>query len=170
VYDILKIMAGTVVFLLSVFFCSRNQPMAPIAAVPAVAAPALINEPTVKAPAAAAQIEQLLSQKNIEFVSGKAETTVEGQRVLDEIVAVLATAPDSRFEVAGHTDSRGLPEDNRLLSRARARVVVKYLVSKGLSPERFRAAGYGSAKPLADNASADGRQKNRRIEFVPAGG
>jgi OOP family OmpA-OmpF porin len=69
-------------------------------------------------------------------------------------------------EIAGHADSQGSPERNLELSRRRAQAVLDYFVSRGEDPERFVAVGYGDTRPIADNSTEEGRQKNRRIEFI----
>jgi OmpA-OmpF porin, OOP family len=97
------------------------------------------------------QIAAVLQLKNIEFESARAVLTPTGI-------------------AAGHTDSRGNPAANQALSLQRAQAVRDYLVSKGLSADRFTTMGYGAEKPIADNATAAGRRQNRRIEFVQVGG
>jgi OOP family OmpA-OmpF porin len=108
--------------------------------------------------------------KNVEFVSNRNVMTANGRAVLDEIATILAASPERRFEVAGFTDNLGAAAINQALSQSRADAVVSYLVSKGLVRERFTARGYGAERPVADNGTAEGRQKNRRIEFTESGG
>jgi len=67
--------------------------------------------------------------------------------------------------VAGHTDSSGNDMLNMELSQSRAESVVEYLVSAGIARERMKAKGYGESRPVADNATAEGRAKNRRVEL-----
>ncbi len=69
-------------------------------------------------------------------------------------------------EIDGHADPQGSPERNLELSLRRAEAVVAYFVSQGEDPERFIAVGYGDTRPIADNSTEAGRQKNRRIEFI----
>jgi len=69
-------------------------------------------------------------------------------------------------EIAGHADTDGNADRNLDLSQRRADAVVAYFVSRGESPDRFIAVGYGDTRPIADNSTAAGRQKNRRIEFI----
>jgi outer membrane protein OmpA-like peptidoglycan-associated protein len=68
-------------------------------------------------------------------------------------------------EVQGHTDEKGTAEYNRQLSQARAASVVDWLVAHGVDSNRLSAKGYGADRPIAENASEEGRQKNRRVEF-----
>jgi outer membrane protein OmpA-like peptidoglycan-associated protein len=121
-------------------------------------------------PSAASELKQLLELKPIEFVSGQSIFTENGKAVADEVAAVLARDTTSQFEVAGHTDSLGERTQNLALSQARAEALIQYLQEKGLDVARFTARGYGPDKPVADNATREGRQRNRRIEFVQAGG
>ncbi len=68
------------------------------------------------------------------------------------------------IEIAGHTDNVGTAESNQKLSEDRATAVKKYLEKKGIAPERVTAKGYGDTKPIGDNSTAAGKQKNRRTE------
>ncbi|MGB8327261.1 MAG: OmpA family protein [Steroidobacteraceae bacterium] len=117
-----------------------------------------------------ARIAAVLKLQNVEFVTGSATITSRGAATLDEIAAILGQNPGMRYEVAGYSDSKGNAAHNQALSQARATATVDYLVSKGLPRERFVPKGYGSAHPIADNRTLDGRRKNRRIEFVANGG
>jgi outer membrane protein OmpA-like peptidoglycan-associated protein len=185
VADVIKIIAGVLVFLLSLLFCTHHE--APQRAVTATATDSTthdaqlaevgstgtdlsIDDALTVSPAAVLALQSLLTLKNIEFVSGKAVFTRQGKSVADEVAGILSSATEVRFEVAGHTDSLGDATANKALSLARAEVVIAYLKQKGLATDRFSAKGYGSDRPVADNATRDGRQKNRRIEFVQAGG
>ncbi|WP_437954602.1 OmpA family protein [Sorangium sp. So ce119] len=87
--------------------------------------------------------------------------------VLDAVVSALKLHPEIfKVEVAGHTDNAGPADMNRALSQKRAEAVVAYLTSKGIDPKQLVARGYGPDRPIEDNKSALGRQKNRRVEFV----
>ncbi len=70
-----------------------------------------------------------------------------------------------KAEISGHTDSQGAEDKNQELSERRAQSVVDYLVEKGIDENRFEVIGYGEETPIANNSSAKGRQKNRRVEF-----
>jgi OOP family OmpA-OmpF porin len=72
-----------------------------------------------------------------------------------------------RIEIGGHTDSTGPRNFNMRLSRDRARSVRRYLLGRGLPPERMSARGYGPDKPIGENETDAGRAKNRRVEFLP---
>lgn len=104
------------------------------------------------------------------FDPAKTELKPPGRAALVEVAKVLATMPDRRFQVAGHTDNvkiRG-PRfaSNWELSTARAVEVVRLLVESGVRPESVSAAGYGEHAPVASNDTPEGRAKNRRIEIA----
>ena len=101
----------------------------------------------------------------VTFESGSARIAPESFAVLDAVAARLKANPGVKVEIAGHTDNSGLAETNRALSQRRAEMVMTYLVSKGVPAASLTARGYGPDKPVADNASADGRAQNRRVEL-----
>jgi outer membrane protein OmpA-like peptidoglycan-associated protein len=81
-------------------------------------------------------------------------------------VRLLNVNPEIKhLAIEGHTDNRGSDELNEKLSNDRAHSVMKYLIDKGIDAGRLSAAGFGPKRPIADNNTADGRQKNRRVEF-----
>ena len=87
--------------------------------------------------------------------------------MLDAVAAIMNAHKEIlALEVQGHTDGAGLADQNRKLSQKRAEAVVKYLATKGVDPARLSAKGYGPDKPIADNKTAVGRAKNRRVEFI----
>lgn len=83
-----------------------------------------------------------------------------------EIVKLLQANPALKLAVEGHTDNAGTPAHNQTLSEARAREVVRTITAQSIAPDRLQAAGFGQSRPLADNATEDGRAKNRRVELV----
>jgi outer membrane protein OmpA-like peptidoglycan-associated protein len=86
--------------------------------------------------------------------------------VLDAVVSAMKNHPEIfQVEVAGHTDNVGPADNNRTLSQKRAEAVVAYLREKGIEGPRLQPKGYGPDKPIADNKTNAGRQKNRRVEF-----
>jgi outer membrane protein OmpA-like peptidoglycan-associated protein len=101
----------------------------------------------------------------VNFKSGSAELTRTSFAALDFIVGFLQNYETLRYEIQGHTDSRGSDEYNLVLSAARAGTVRLYLLSKGIPEERVIAIGYGESMPIADNKTAAGRAKNRRVQF-----
>jgi uncharacterized repeat protein (TIGR01451 family) len=90
---------------------------------------------------------------------------IEAKPVLDEIVATLRKYPDEKVVVRGHTDSTGDPDWNRRLSLMRAEAVREYLVASGIEADRLVIEGRGAADPVAPNATAAGRARNRRVEI-----
>ena len=83
-----------------------------------------------------------------------------------EVVKLLQASPALRLGVEGHTDNAGPPAHNQALSEARAREVVRTITAQGIAADRLQAAGFGQSKPLADNATEQGRATNRRVELV----
>jgi len=110
-------------------------------------------------------IDELIEGKVVEFELNSDVLTSAGTALLDEIVDALEQFPAVPIEIAGHTDNQGDPLDNLELSLRRARSAYDYLVANGQDPERFIVQGYGEDVPLASNDTAEGRARNRRIEF-----
>jgi OmpA-OmpF porin, OOP family len=105
--------------------------------------------------------------KGVQFETNSADLKPSSIPVLDEIAAGLKEQPNLRLEIQGHTDNRGSRRLNARLSQRRAESVRNYLVSKGISGDRLVAKGYGPAKPVASNNTAQGRAENRRVELKP---
>ena len=103
---------------------------------------------------------------NLEFASAKGIIKDESLPSLDELAVLMAKKPSWRLKISGHTDNQGKPATNLKLSEKRAEAIKQYLVSKGIAPERFKVEWFGSTKPIADNKTAEGRQKNRRVEML----
>jgi outer membrane protein OmpA-like peptidoglycan-associated protein len=103
--------------------------------------------------------------QGIVFAASKATIRPESFAKLDEAVKVLTSYPALKLEVSGHTDTSGDAARNTTLSQERADAVKAYFVGKGVATERLTAVGKGSAEPIGDNATREGRGKNRRIEF-----
>ncbi len=99
----------------------------------------------------------------LSFETGSAELQVNSREQLLNVAAVLKAYPGVELKLGGYTDNTGGVGANLRLSQARADNVRKELVSSGIEPDRLDAEGYGSAHPIADNSSAEGRAKNRRI-------
>ena len=100
------------------------------------------------------------------FETGSAAISRESGETLDKIMAVSSTCAETLvFEVGGHTDNRGAQEANTVLSEARAQAVANYMRDAGFDVARLVVKGYGPDQPKADNATAEGRAANRRIEF-----
>jgi len=99
----------------------------------------------------------------VTFATGSASIDAQGRALLGAIAACLK---NGHYEVAGYTDNVGSAAGNARLSKARADAVRTYLIGKGVAGERLTATGYGADHPIADNTTAEGRAKNRRIEFT----
>jgi OOP family OmpA-OmpF porin len=110
-------------------------------------------------------LDATLDKRIIEFDSGKATLTPSGKAILDEMAGALQKVKDKKVEVIGHTDNTGLRESNLALSQARAEAVRSYLTDKGIRADMIAVSGQGPDRPVADNATPDGRARNRRIEF-----
>ena len=106
----------------------------------------------------------------MDFEFNSTQLTAPAQHTLDEVAAALLTQPELNVEVQGHTDSIGTDAYNLGLSQRRADAVRAYLISKGLSRSVLTAKGYGKSKPIASNATAEGRAQNRRVAFEVTNG
>jgi len=102
---------------------------------------------------------------NVLFASGKSVLLPGAQSSLDQVAAALKDQ-DSKLLIEGHTDARGNEQSNMQLSKARAEAVGSYLATRGVAAERIMTNGLGPSRPVADNASAEGRANNRRVEIV----
>jgi len=113
------------------------------------------------------ETERLSLKDAITFDTGRDTIRPESKRILDEIAAVLKAHPEiRRIRVEGHTDNVGGQAYNLDLSERRARAVVAALLSRAVAKDRLSPAGYGFSRPVANNATALGRAKNRRVEFT----
>ncbi|MEH3087743.1 MAG: OmpA family protein [Xylophilus ampelinus] len=110
-------------------------------------------------------LDAALAERTIAFEVGNATLTAAGVRVLDELLPVLRRFAGRRFEIVGHTDDSGAREANLALSAARAEAVRAYLGARGIPPGDIVTSGAGPDRPVATNATAEGRARNRRIEF-----
>lgn len=129
---------------------------------------AMDQEMTADADALQEEIEKSgrVAVYGIEFDTGKATVKPESEKVLQEIVTLLENNADWKMTVEGHTDNVGKPATNKKLSEQRAAAVVTWLSKKGIEKKRLTAKGLGDTKPVGDNESEEGRQKNRRVELV----
>ncbi len=111
------------------------------------------------------KVEEQFTLDGVNFRTGSAELLDESYDALDNVYDMLEQFPNTRFEIAGHTDSQGSDKINTKLSHDRASTVRNYLINRGISAGRLVAKGYGSKRPKASNKTAEGRATNRRIEF-----
>ncbi|MCF6247747.1 MAG: flagellar motor protein MotB [Desulfobacula sp.] len=104
------------------------------------------------------------------FPSGSASLNTTAVYIFDEIIQILDDYPEYNINIKGHTDdipiSTNIFPSNWELSAVRATTVLKYLISKKVSPKRLTATGYGEVLPLVPNTSDENRAQNRRVEFV----
>ncbi len=101
----------------------------------------------------------------IQFETGKATIKPTSFGILNEVVSVMKENPSYNLEIHGHTDSQGKADMNLKLSEDRAASVRTYLEGKGVEADRMKSFGHGDTQPVADNSTAAGRAKNRRVEF-----
>ena len=110
-------------------------------------------------------LDTTLANRTVEFESGKATLTPSGRAILDEMAGAMLKLKERKVDLIGHTDNVGLRATNQGLSQARAEAVKSYLASRGIKSDLMTASGQGPDRPIAGNDSADGRARNRRIEF-----
>ena len=103
---------------------------------------------------------------NVTFATNSADVKSDFFGVLNSVALVLKEYDKTVIEIAGHTDSSGSESYNQSLSERRANSVGQYLGSQGLDRRRILTVGYGESHPIADNATAAGRQQNRRVELT----
>ncbi len=123
--------------------------------------PVSADEPVVEI-----ESERLSLKDSIQFDTAKDTIKRSSFSVLDQVAKLLAEHPElKKIRIEGHTDNVGAAAYNKELSERRASSVVRYLVEKGVKRDRLEAAGFGFERPVASNATALGRAKNRRVEF-----
>ncbi len=115
------------------------------------------------------QVNIQISER-ILFELGRAELTEEGRAVLVKLVPLLSVASDHALSIEGHTDSTPIANarfpSNWELSSQRATGVLRFLLTQGVAAGRMRAVGYADTRPLADNSTAEGRARNRRVVLI----
>jgi outer membrane protein OmpA-like peptidoglycan-associated protein len=142
-------------------------PALPAVAATSAAAPAsapLLPAPRLDESACRRSLAEVTEGWRLEFETGQAQVKPESEPLLARLADVLARCP-GRFRIEGHTDDVGSADANLALARARADAVKSLLVSKGVGVTRLETAGYGASRPRADNATDEGRTRNRRIEI-----
>jgi len=102
---------------------------------------------------------------NIFFEFDKFDLKKESRTELGKLISFLGKNPKMKIEISGHTDNIGSKTYNQQLSEKRANAVLEYLSSNGIATDRIQSKGYGDSMPIADNATEEGRTKNRRTEF-----
>jgi outer membrane protein OmpA-like peptidoglycan-associated protein len=147
------LVGGLLGFLAGQYICEEPEaappPPAPVAAPPP--------------PARGTKIAELTGPN---FAFNKATLTPGGRRVVADAARTLKGNPSVHVSVDGHTDSVGSEAYNQKLSERRARAVADALVEDGVDRSRLDVRGFGKTKPIADNKTAEGRARNRRVEIV----
>jgi outer membrane protein OmpA-like peptidoglycan-associated protein len=111
----------------------------------------------------------IVNMADVLFDTGKSTLRPAAREKLAKVSGIVLAYPGLKLQVEGHTDSVGSAEYNQKLSEARANSVRDYLTRQGLPPEAITAEGFGEMQPVASNATAAGRQQNRRVEMVVSG-
>ena len=142
----------------------------------AAAAKMMIETPAKGAPTSVAanscrdQLTAIVQAGRILFGNNSWDIRSESYKTLDKLASAAKSCGGVVIEVGGHTDNTGTVAANAEISRLRAEAVSKYLAKAGVDAAKLKAAGFGQSNPVADNSTPEGRQKNRRIEFVVSGG
>ena len=103
---------------------------------------------------------------NLNFEVGKSVISASSYESLKLLNELLVKKPSFKLLIEGHTDNAGKAASNMKLSQTRADAVKKYFTENGIDPARITAKGFGPTKPIADNKTAAGKAKNRRVEFT----
>ena len=111
----------------------------------------------------------VVNMGDVLFDTGKADLRSGAREALSKLTGIVLNYPSLRLAIEGHTDSTGSAEFNQALSEKRADAVRDYLASQGLDAGTLSAQGLGMNDPIADNKTAEGRQKNRRVEIIVSG-
>ncbi len=106
-----------------------------------------------------------LAMDAVQFETAKATLVRSSYDILDGIVEIMRQYPDYKLAIGGHTDDIGDDERNLKLSTDRAKACYDYLIFRGVRADRLRFAGFGETRPIADNTTPAGRERNRRVEF-----
>jgi OOP family OmpA-OmpF porin len=109
-------------------------------------------------------IAEVITLEGLNFARNSAQLTLAGSE-LERALQTLRQYPDMRVLIAGHTDSRSSDSYNQKLSQRRAASVKSWLVQRGIAANRMEIAGFGESRPIADNGTAEGRAKNRRVDL-----
>ena len=108
---------------------------------------------------------QIVIMKGVEFEKGKAILVQGAQKTIDDLLSTLQMNKKYHVEISGHTDDRGDPQKNQMLSKRRAETIVSYLTAAGIAKDRLSFRGYGQSRPIALNKTKEGRAQNERIQF-----
>lgn len=157
---------------LSIGFGGRKKVVKEVAPVempapPAAVVPVLPEVPVVSEPEPIAASEPMrVTLNTIHFAYDRATLTAEARRKIRETGDMLKTHQQMIVDIVGHTDSKGTVNYNQKLSERRAIAVRDYMLTLGIGVTRMTVKGMGDREPIADNATAEGRARNRRVEVV----
>jgi outer membrane protein OmpA-like peptidoglycan-associated protein len=112
------------------------------------------------------EVKEFTLSAGANFAFGSSTLLPSAYPELDKLVQVMEENPASRWRIEGHTDNIGSKKANQKISLERAQAVLNYLVSKGLSRNRFEVFGMGMDYPIAGNSTEEGRAKNRRVAVI----
>ena len=110
-------------------------------------------------------MERTIILDDVLFDFDKSNIKPQAATILDRLVAFMSENKDKRANLAGYTDNIGTEAYNQALSERRVNSVKDYVVKKGIDSSRISGQGFGESKPIADNKTAEGRAKNRRVEI-----
>ncbi len=111
----------------------------------------------------------VVNMGDVLFDTGKCDLRPEAREALAKLSGIVLNYPSLRLSTEGHTDNTGSAELNQTLSEKRAGTVRDYLIEQGLDAKSLSVQGFGMNNPVADNSTAAGRQKNRRVEIIVSG-
>jgi outer membrane protein OmpA-like peptidoglycan-associated protein len=131
-----------------------------------ISAESPMEQKTISAELCQKQFDELLTGQQVTFVLGRVIIDESSYALLDSLISTANECPETNIEIAGHTDSSGSSNYNLTISQQRAGAVLSYFVSKDIDIERLTSKGYGEARPIARNSTAEGQAINRRIEFI----
>ena len=123
--------------------------------------------PAPEPPRVEVKADRIEINEKIQFAIDKADILPVSDGLLNEVVAALQAHPElEKIGIQGHTDDDGDEKYNQSLSERRAKSVLDWLVAHGVVAARLESKGFGESKPIADNTTSAGREKNRRVEFL----
>lgn len=111
----------------------------------------------------------VITMGDVLFDTGKYDLRANAREILAKLSGIVLAHPDLNLAVEGYTDSTGSDQLNQRLSEKRAETVRDYLIEQGLNSDTITAKGFGKDRPVADNNTPTGRQKNRRVELIVSG-
>jgi outer membrane protein OmpA-like peptidoglycan-associated protein len=138
----------------------RNELM-----VAAPQAPVMTVKERKEATGCQTEFDKLLAGEKIQFETSSSTISPRSDFLINRLAVVAGKCPSAKVKIEGHTDSRGSHSMNIALSQLRAAAVERVLESKGVARDRITSEGFGPDKPIANNSTAAGMEKNRRTEF-----